>query len=61
VDHKRTKHIDIRHHWIREQVAAGNIKPIYISTDEMVADVMTKPLDKVKHYKFSTAMGLTLH
>ena len=44
VSHGRTKHIDIRHHYVREQVARNSIKFKYLQTDKMVADMLTKPL-----------------
>lgn len=56
--HPRTKHIDIKHHFLKDLVANCQIKPEYISTDEMIADVLTKPLPKQKHEQFSSAMGL---
>ena len=40
----RTKHIDIRHHFIREQVDKGRIDIQYCPTNDMVADLLTKPL-----------------
>jgi hypothetical protein len=42
--HKRTKHIDIQYHFIREKFENGEIDISYISTDQQVADIMTKPL-----------------
>ena len=42
--HKRTKHIDIQYHFIREKYENGDIDISYISTDNQVADIMTKPL-----------------
>jgi hypothetical protein len=56
--HKRTKHIDIQHHYVREQVAAGTITMPYISTDDMVADVLTKPLAADRHARLARAMGV---
>ena len=40
----RTKHIDIRHHFIRENVKSGEIEIKYKDTKSMVADILTKPL-----------------
>ena len=50
--HARTKHIDIRYHFIRFAVQNGSIKLIYCPTDEMTADILTKALPniKVKHF-----------
>lgn len=47
--HSRTKHIDIRHHFIRDVVKSGRISIEYLSTDKMIADVLTKALSKPKH------------
>ncbi|XP_043461176.1 secreted RxLR effector protein 161-like [Leptopilina heterotoma] len=51
VFHKRSKHIDIRFHFTRELVENKEIKISYIRTDMMLADVLTKPLTKCKHYR----------
>jgi hypothetical protein len=47
VYHERTKHIDVRHHFIRECVAKKQIVIDYRSSKTMVADILTKPLSKV--------------
>ena len=52
VNHARTKHIDIRHHFIREKLADGVIDYEYISTDNNVADLFTKALPKPKLQSF---------
>lgn len=38
----RTKHIDIRYHYVREKTIDGTIELLYVSTDENVADCLTK-------------------
>ena len=43
--HQRTKHIDIRYHFIRERVKGGDVQPVYVSTKEQWADLLTKALD----------------
>jgi hypothetical protein len=43
-DHERTKHIDIKHHFIRDLVNDGSIALKWISTNEQLADVFTKTL-----------------
>jgi len=48
VSSQRTRHINIRYHYIREQVILGNITIVYLQTDEMLADIFTKPLAKIK-------------
>lgn len=42
-DHKRTKHIDIRHHYVREKQEDGTIIIHFLLTTEMIADGLTKP------------------
>jgi hypothetical protein len=54
----RTKHIDTRHHFIRDKVNEGKIKLIYIRTDENIADMMTKPLGGIKIKKHREDAGL---
>ena len=41
--HSRTKHIDVQHHFVREQSALGVVVFKYVSTEDMVADVLTNP------------------
>jgi len=56
--HARTKHIDIRFHFIRWIVEEGKIRIIYCPTDEMVADTLTKALPSAKVKHFATSLGL---
>jgi hypothetical protein len=58
VFHARTKHIDIRHHFIRERIESGDVEVAFCGTDDMIADVLTKGLSKEKHFVFSKGMGL---
>ena len=46
VAHTRTKHIDIRYHYILEAVQDGIANLYYCPTEKMIADVLTKPLPK---------------
>jgi hypothetical protein len=56
--HKSTKHIGIRIHNVRQQVEEGKLKVEYTPTEEMVADILTKALPRVKHEKFMMELGL---
>jgi len=46
VHHKRSKHIDIRYHYIREKVESNDVKLTHIHTQEQLADLLTTPLSK---------------
>ena len=46
VQHSKTKHIDIRHHFLRDHVNKGDIKMDGIGTEDQLADIFTKPLDE---------------
>ena len=56
--HRRSKHIEIKWHWIREVVASKKIKIRFISTKEMVADGLTKPLQPKPFEEFRTMLGM---
>lgn len=56
--HSRTKHIDVQHHFIREQVEDQVIELKYVPTQAMVADVLTKALGKSQHLILIEKMGL---
>ena len=49
VHHARAKHIDVRAHRVRELISHGDIQLIYVPTDYMVADALTKSLPRPKH------------
>ena len=46
---ERTKHFDVKYHWLREKVKANKIELRYISTHEQLADIFTKPLGVMQH------------
>ena len=56
--HARTKHIDIRYHFIRYMIKAESIWLIYCPTDKQTADTLTKALPSTKAKHFAHAMGL---
>lgn len=58
VHHKRTKHIDIKYHFVREKVECNEIILEYVPTDKNVADVLTKGLCKQKQQNFTKLLGL---
>ena len=58
VDHDRSKHIDTRYHYIRDMVQKGAVKLQYLSTDEKITDILTKPLTRVKFEYFRAKLGV---
>ena len=58
VFHDRSKHIEIRYHYIRDMVQRGALNLQYISTDEHVANVLTEPLSHVKFEHFRDKLGI---
>ena len=58
-DHGKVKHIDIRHHYIRELVKSGAISIKQISSAENPADLFTKPLARDHHHRFLQMLNVT--
>lgn len=56
--HNRSKHIDVRYHFVRDAVRSNLIEIQYTSTQEMPADLLTKGLMSNKHYKFMSKIGV---
>ena len=56
--HVRTKHIDLRYHFICEVVEDGKIQVKYVPTDDNVSDIFTKSLPRPKFTKFVESLGL---
>jgi hypothetical protein len=56
--HDRSKHIEIKYHYIRDMVQRGAVELQYISTDEQIADILTKPLSSVKYEYFRDKLGV---
>jgi len=57
--HERTKHIDVRYHFIRDVVARGDLKVSKISTHDNPADMMTKPVLTNKFELCSDLVGIS--
>lgn len=58
VFHGRSKHIDIRYHFIRECVERGEIEVKYVSTNEQRADVLTKAMATVKFEQMRVLLAM---
>jgi hypothetical protein len=58
VQHSRTKHINIRHHFIRDYQQKGDISIESIFTEDQLADIFTKPLDEKRFYKLKNELNI---
>ena len=58
VFHDKSKHIEIKYHYIRDMVQRGAVKLLYVATEEQIADVLTKPLARLKFEYFRERLGV---
>lgn len=58
LESKRSKHIDIKHHFIRDHVMNGVIQIKSIGTENQLADLFTKAVDSTRLMKLSSKIGL---
>jgi hypothetical protein len=58
VFHQKTKHIDIKYHKIRDAEADGHISITYVSTDDQLADILTKALPRDRFERLRNLIGL---
>ena len=58
VFHDKLKHIEIKYHYIKDMVQRGVVKLQYVAMDENIADVLTKPLARVKFEYFKENLGV---
>jgi hypothetical protein len=55
---KRTKHIDIRHYFIRDHLEKGNILLEWVPTEDITADILIKPLDRKRFMALCDRLGV---
>jgi hypothetical protein len=58
VEHSRTKHIDIRYHFLRDHQQMGDIEIPYVNTKDQLADIFTKPLDEKTFSKLRNELNI---
>ena len=61
IQHSRTKHIDIRHHFIRDLVEEKVIKLEHVATELQLADIFTKALDANQFENLRGKLGICQH
>lgn len=57
--HKRSKHIDIKYHFIRENYKEKQFQLEYMKTEDQIADIFTKALPKVRIQYLRSKLGIT--
>jgi hypothetical protein len=58
VEHSRAKHIDIRHHFLRDHQQKGDIDIYHISTENQLDDIFTKPLDEKRFCRLCSELNV---
>ena len=58
--HGRMKHLDLCFYWLRDQVKMKQMQPIYLNTEDMTANLLTKALPKPQVLKLQREMGLVM-
>jgi hypothetical protein len=58
--HGRSKHIDVRFHFLRELTRDGVVELMYCNTQDQVSDIMTKPLKLEVFLKLRDKLGMCL-
>ena len=58
--HSKTKHIEVRYHFLRDNVEKGNIDLSHVSTQDQLADIFTKPLDQATFARLRGELGVCL-
>ena len=58
VFHDKSKHIEIKYQYIRDMVEKGAVELLYIATEQQIADVLTKPLSRLKLEYFRDKLGV---
>jgi hypothetical protein len=58
IEHSRTMHIDIRHHFLRDHHQRGDINIYHISAKNQLADIFTKPLDDKRFCRLRSELNV---
>ncbi|GBE80154.1 hypothetical protein SCP_0213570 [Sparassis crispa] len=58
--HAKSKHFDVKHHYVREKLRDKYIDIHYCPTEDMIADILTKSLPKPRHEKLTKKLGMPI-
>jgi hypothetical protein len=56
--HSRTKHIDIRHHFLRDHAIKEDIVISHVETNDQLVDIFTKPLDEKRFHELQSELNI---
>jgi hypothetical protein len=57
-EHSRTKHIDIRHYFLRDHAIKGDIMISHVRTNEQLTDIFIKPLDERRFQELRSELNI---
>ena len=58
IQHSRTNHIEIRHHFLRDHIKKADVVIKFVSTENQLADIFTKPFSEEHFIKISYELGM---
>jgi hypothetical protein len=58
VHHEKTKHVEIDCHFVRDKVNAGAISTEYVPSQNLIADILTKPLSVTQHNHLNSKLSV---
>jgi hypothetical protein len=56
--HRRTKHIEVKYNFVKEKFLEGLVDVEHVSTTDQLADILTKPLNRVRFTQLKVNIGL---
>ena len=56
--HGRSKHIETRFHFLRDQVNKRKVELVHVRSEDQIVDILTKPLRTDRFFKFRSLLGL---
>lgn len=59
--YKRSKHIDVFAHFVRERVQNGELRIEHVSSEDQIADILTKPIPRVLFHRLREKLGMVDH
>ena len=59
IQHSRTKHIEIRYHFIQDHVQKGDVELEFVNIEKQLADIFTKPLSEDRFCMIRRELGMS--